>query len=47
LSCKPQWIGDPDELIGSIGLPPDGVIEAKHPLTGELRRTVCIQTPVA
>lgn len=37
---------DPADEFVSIGLHPDGVIEAVHPKTGEVRRTAWIQAPV-
>lgn len=38
--------GDPLAALGAIGLRPDGVLEAPHPLTGELRRTAWLRAPV-
>jgi len=38
---------DPADQLAEIGLRPDGVLEAVHPETGELRRTAYLRSPVA
>ena len=37
---------DPAAELGEIGLRPDGILEAVHPKTGELRRTAYLRAPV-
>lgn len=32
--------GDPAEQLAALGFRPDGILEARHPVNGELRRTV-------
>jgi hypothetical protein len=37
---------DPAVELESIGFRPDGILEAVHPRTGELRRTAYLRAPV-
>lgn len=38
---------DPAEQLRQLGFAPDGVIEARHPRSGDLRRTAYLSAPVA